>query len=79
MTPATFTIKVEDTQLQRWFGELIRRGQNLSGLMGDIGEALLESTQARFATSVGPDGIAWAPVKRGGKSTLITEVPSTNA
>ena len=68
----TFTIKAEDEQLQRWFGELIKRGSNLSGLMADIGEALLESTQNRFVASTGPDGIAWAPVKRGGKPLLLT-------
>lgn len=72
MTADTFTITVDDARAQRWFGELLRRGSDLSGLMDDIGEALLESTQARFNTSIGPDGIAWAPVKRGGKPLFQT-------
>ena len=72
MTADTLVISVDDAQLQRWFGELIRRGQDMSGLMGDIGEALLESTQNRFLTGIGPDGVAWHPVKRGGKPLLDT-------
>lgn len=36
----TFTITVDDAKAQRWFGELTRRGRDLSGLMADIGEAL---------------------------------------
>lgn len=28
----------------------------------------MESTQARFNAGIGPDGIAWTPVKRGGNT-----------
>ena len=68
----TFTITVDDAQALRWFGELIRRGSDLSGLMDDIGEALLKSTQARFNTGIGLGDIAWPPVKRGGKPLFQT-------
>ncbi len=54
----TLQITVEDAQVQRWFGELVRRGTDLSGLMADLGEALLESTQVRFAAGIAPDGVA---------------------
>lgn len=67
----TLTILVEDTQVQRWFGELVRRGSDLSGLMADLGEALLESTQARFAAGIAPDGVAWAPLKDGSGRTPL--------
>lgn len=72
MTTDTLVISVDDAQLQRWFGELIRRGQDMSGLMDEIGEALLDSTLNRFLAGIGPDGVAWAPVKRGGKPLLDT-------
>lgn len=68
----TLTITVDDTQVQRWFGELIRRGSDMSGLMVEIGENLLRTTQSRFSLGISPDGVAWAPVKRGGKPLLVT-------
>jgi hypothetical protein len=35
----TLQITAEDAQVQRWFGELVRRGTDLSGLMADLGKA----------------------------------------
>ena len=67
----TLTILVDDTQVQRWFGELLRRGQDMTGLMADVGEYLLESTWGRFDAGVGPDGVAWAPLKDGSGRTPL--------
>lgn len=71
MTSA-ITIQVDDAQVQAWFDRLLARGQNLAPLMADFGEMLLESTQQRFLDGAGPDGIAWAPVKRGGRPLFDT-------
>lgn len=60
-----------DTNVQRLFDEGKRRGLDTAGLMADIGETLLESTQQRFATGVAPDGTAWARLKSGGPSRLM--------
>lgn len=68
----TLQITVDDAQVQRWFGELIRRGSDMSGLMAEIGENLLRTTQDRFRQGIGPDGVVWAPVKRGGTPLLLT-------
>lgn len=68
----TLIILADDTQVQRWFGELLKRGADQSGLMADIGEYALESTQARFDTGIGPDGIAWAPLKDGSGRIPLT-------
>lgn len=69
---APLIIEIDDAQAQRWFGELLARGRDLSGLMDDIGETLLESTWRRFATGTAPDGTAWAPLKDGsGRTPLL--------
>ncbi len=67
----TLIILTDDTQVQRWFGQLLARGSNMTGLMADVGEYLLESTQGRFDTGIGPDGIAWAPLKDGSGRTPL--------
>lgn len=68
----TLIITVDDAQAQRWFGELIQRGRDMSGLMRDIGEVLTESTQRRFATGTGPDGVPWVPLRDGsGRTPLL--------
>ena len=68
----TILIQVEAERAERWFGELLRRSADLTGLMADIGETLLESTQARFTTGIAPDGTAWAPLRDGsGRTPLL--------
>lgn len=39
---------------------LAKRGANLTPLLKDMGEQVLNSTQERFDTSTDPDGNAWA-------------------
>lgn len=66
------TIQVDDAKAQRWFGELLRRAQDLSGLMRDIGEAMKDSSQGRFKTSTAPDGTPWLPLRDGsGRRPLL--------
>lgn len=65
-------IEVDAARAERWFGELLRRGRDLSGLMRDIGEALTESTQDRFRDGVAPDGTPWVPLRDGsGRTPLL--------
>lgn len=67
-----FVITVDSAQADHWFAKLLERSSDLTGLMADIGEALLESTQQRFISGVGPDGIAWQPLADGsGRSPLL--------
>lgn len=65
-------IQVDQVKAQRWFGELLRRAQDPSGLMRDIGEALTETSQERFKTSTAPDGTPWLPLRDGsGRRPLL--------
>lgn len=66
------TITVDDAAAQRWFGELQRRGADLTPLMRDIGEVLTESSQRRFSTGIDPDGVPWVPLADGsGRTPLL--------
>lgn len=73
MDESFLLIEVDDERAQRWFGELVRRGQQTAPLMADIGELLLESTQERFDTGIGPDGIAWVALADGSGRTPLTD------
>lgn len=55
-------IEVDAAKAEQWFGELQRRGQDLSPLMADIGEGLTERIQKRFAAGIAPDGTPWEPL-----------------
>lgn len=70
-------LHLDTDQAERWFGNLVRRGSDLSGLMAQIGEDLTESTQARFDTGVGPDGIAWQPLADGSGRTPLNDTRRT--
>lgn len=55
-------IELEDAQARRAFGRLIANGSDLSPLLRDIGEGLLQSNRRRFDTATAPDGTPWAPL-----------------
>jgi len=55
-----FTITVDDEQVLAALARLRSRTDNLGPVLGKIGERLVESTQARFASSTAPDGTPWA-------------------
>lgn len=66
------TIEIESEKLQRALSEVQQRIGDMSPLMADIGELLTQSTKHRFATSTGPDGTPWAPLKDGsGRKPLV--------
>lgn len=68
-----FLITVDDARAQRWFGQLITRGADLTGLMEQIGDMLTESSKDRFQTGVAPDGTPWAPLADGSGRTPLTD------
>lgn len=70
-------LNVDADQAERWFGNLLRRSADLSGLMAQIGEDLTESTQTRFDTGVGPDGVAWEALADGSGRTPLNATHRT--
>ncbi|MEA9886125.1 phage virion morphogenesis protein [Xanthomonas campestris pv. raphani] len=66
-------VLIDDARAKRWFAQLLERSSDLGGLMADIGETLTESTQARFATGIGPDGVAWEPLADGSGRTPLRD------
>jgi len=66
-------ISVDAAKAHAWFGRLLERSRDLSGLMADIGETLTESTQRRFALGIAPDGTPWVPLADGSGRTLLVD------
>lgn len=57
----TITIHIDDAQVVSALSRLSGRVEDMTPLMKQIGEALIDSTKQRFATSTAPDGSRWAP------------------
>jgi phage virion morphogenesis protein len=53
------TIQVNDRQVLDRLNELARKCSNLKPAMKEIGEDMMASTKARFATARAPDGTPW--------------------
>ncbi len=54
-------VEVDNRTVLAALQQLAGRIDNLAPALSEIGERLMESTQARFNTSTGPDGQRWAP------------------
>ena len=52
-------------RVERVFERLRATGQDLSPILRDIGEHLLDATKDRFAAEAAPDGTPWAPLEPG--------------
>lgn len=63
MAGADMRLDLDARQANAMFARLIANGSNLTPLMSEIGSELEASTLKRFADSVGPDGVAWVPLK----------------
>ena len=50
---------------ERVLARLREAGQDLSPILRDIGEHLLNATKDRFAGETAPDGTPWAPLEPG--------------
>ncbi len=68
---STITITLDDADMRRAFSTLRQRFSNTTHIMDEIGEILLGSTQERFKTGIGPDGIAWVSLKRESRKPLV--------
>lgn len=73
-------IEVQDAELQQGLQSLIETGLDLTPVMANIGEALLNSTRQRFSDQVSPEGEAWSPLsnvtkaqKKKNKDKILTE------
>lgn len=73
-------IEVQDAELQRALQALIDTGRDLTPVMADIGEAMLNSTRQRFSDQVSPQGEDWSPLshvtkarKKKNKDKILTE------
>ncbi len=66
-------IDVDAAQAQRWFGQLLARGSDLTGLMADIGEIFMHNTQQRLDRGVKPDGTPQKPLADGSGRTPLED------
>lgn len=57
-------IRIDDAEVMEALAQLQAASGNLAGVYRNIGEELLQSTQARFRGGKGPDGKAWAPLSK---------------
>ena len=57
----TFTLEVQDQQVQTLLAKLADRAGGLRPVLAAIGEDITTRTKRRFETSTGPDGAPWAP------------------
>ena len=55
-------ITLEDTQVVTAINRMIHAGTDLTPVLRDIGEHLLNTTRERFRDEEGPDGEAWMPL-----------------
>lgn len=55
------TIRLEDEAVRAALARVLRAEGDLTAVMRQIGEALVETTRWRFQDSVAPDGRRWAP------------------
>ena len=57
----SFTIEVDDADINAAFNRLIAAGEELSPILHVIGEDIVTRAKQRFNTSTAPDGTPWAP------------------
>lgn len=73
-------VEVQDAELQQGLQAFIETGLDLTPVMADIGEHLLNSARQRFSDQVSPEGEAWSPLshttkarKKKNKDKILTE------
>ena len=55
-------ITLEDTQVVTAINRMIQAGKDLTPVLRDIGEHLLNTTRQRFDVEQAPGGAAWEPL-----------------
>lgn len=64
MTGATFTLRVDDAEVQGALDRLAARVTDLTPALRAIGSVLESGTMRRFETETAPDGQRWLPSQR---------------
>lgn len=62
MAGVRINIEFEDSEIRTAMNRLLAAGQDMTPLMRDIGEHLLNTTRERFSDETAPDGTPWAPL-----------------
>ena len=77
---ARIRVEWDDLQIRASLDRLIAAGTDMTPLMRDIGEHLLNTTRERFVDQKAPDGTPWAPLapatkqrKKKNKDKILTE------
>lgn len=65
MAGAFLEIHIDDAQLRNGLQQLQAKLGDLRPVFQDLGEALLNSTRARFSSQTAPDGTRWATLSPG--------------
>ncbi|EJG1803524.1 phage virion morphogenesis protein [Vibrio parahaemolyticus] len=68
MAGVRYSVRLNDSEIQKAINQLIKRGSNLTPAMMEIGEELLISHDQRFRDQKSPDGVPWAPLSETTKS-----------
>ena len=62
MPGATIEVTFEDAEVVEALNRIASRSCDMTPVMRDIGEHLLNTTRQRFTDEEGPDGTPWAPL-----------------
>ena len=62
MAGARIEVTVDDAEARAALNRKLAAGSDMTPLMRDIGEHLLNSTRERFVAQKAPDGTPWAPL-----------------
>lgn len=62
MAGALVEITIDATELQELFGRLMRHMADMTPVLAEIGEVVIESVQRNFEEHRAPDGTAWKPL-----------------
>ncbi|EGQ8129865.1 phage virion morphogenesis protein [Vibrio parahaemolyticus] len=74
MAGVRYSVRLNDSEIQKAINQLIKRGSNLTPAMMEIGEELLISHDQRFRDQKSPDGVPWAPLSETTKSLKTKNV-----
>ena len=62
MAGVTLTVEIDDAEVRTALNRLLAAGTDMTPLMRDIGEHLLNTTRERFHSEKAPDGTPWTPL-----------------
>jgi phage virion morphogenesis protein len=66
------TLEIDIQPVEFMLNELIKKMQDVTPVMSEIGEIIVTQTQDAFDDSKAPDGSAWKPSLRGGQTLVNT-------